>query len=324
MSNPPNQQPEQWGQNPDSQPTAPQPQHQPSGSPHGQPSANQPGAGQQYPGQYGQGQQYPGQYAQGQEYPGQYAQGQQYPGQYAQGQQYPGQYGQGQYAQGKYAQAQPPYGTEPPRKNNTPVIIVAGILALALIAGLIWWFNRDRNEVATPTSVTTTQAQTTEQQTTEQQTTEQQSTDDQTTTDEQSSEAETTAQSTAPNTGSVPDDPGAWTSTSADSIVPVDEFAGLSKMNPTATSTLMTLYQNSSTGQAAVAMVLKFPGGKTARGKLIDPVVSGDFVCGKVEEDNTSSNCYADLSDGYVQFTSTGAPAEAGTLATEWMKASAS
>ena len=284
MSNPPNQQPEQWGQNPDSQPTAPQPQHQPSGAPHGQPSANQPGAGQQYPGQYAQGQQYPG-----------------------------------QYGQGQYAQAQPPYGNGQPRKNNTPVIIVAGILALALIAGLIWWFNRDRNEVATPTSVTTTQAQTTEQQTTEQQ-----STDDQTTTDEQSSEAETTAQSTAPNTGSVPDDPGAWTSTSADSIVPVDEFAGLTKMNPTATSTLMTLYQNSSTGQAAVAMVLKFPGGKTARSKLIDPVVSGDFVCGKVEEDNTSSNCYADLSDGYVQFTSTGAPAEAGTLATEWMKASAS
>lgn len=330
MSQPPQNQPSGWGQSnqnygqgqggyPQGQPSASPTYGQQGGYPQSQPSADssQGQYGQQSYGQQPYGQQ---QYGSGQQ---QYGAGQQYGQQqpYGQSQQPYGQQGQGS------SQPQGFGGGEPPKKSNTPLLIGVGVLALALVAGLVWFLTRP-DEQAGPTSnpSTTQQATSTDPKSSEPETSEPETTEQ--STEPESTEPETSEQSTEPETtkqnGNVPDDPGAWKTQPATGLKPPSTFDGWTQLGSNTTSSAFVMYMKGS-GEAMVVMVVPSLSGEKYRQELQDPVVSGDAVCGISKSSKTSSResatCIIELKDGIAMFSVSGKPAEAGKAATAWMKA---
>lgn len=312
MTNPPNQGPSQWG------------------SPGSQPSAQPPTDGPQ---QYGQ----PGQYGQQPPSGGPQQYGQQ-PPQYGGPQQYgqqppqhggPQQYGQQPppYGQQPPGNGQPPYGGQTqfggppaPKKNNTPMLIGVGVIVLALIAGLIWFFTRGDEPAASTPAVTTSQ-QSTEPNSTEPNTTEPETTDPETT-EPETTEPETTDVQTTQNTGNVPADPGKFTSVGSDSLTPPATFGDYSKMDPNSTATILLFYVHNSTPGKLVSVTVLPLGidGTSARARLVNPQVVGDAVCGGNESGN-SSTCVVDIANGYIQFTSSDDVNATGALFATWLAA---
>ena len=263
-------------------------------------------------------------------------------GQY--GQQPGGQYGQqpgGQYGQQPYGQppagggGQPPYGEQTqfggppqPKKNNTPMLIGVGVLVLALVAALIWFFTRDDGQV-TSTPATTTAPQSTEPGSTEPQTTEPATTEAETTAPEttapETTEAETTAPATTAttNTGSVPNDPGKYTSMGAAAFSTVPATVGnYVNVAPEATGTLLVLYTHKTdSSKLVMAMVLPFGSdGSESRAELVNPKVVGDFVCGDFgDPGDKQSSCIIDISDGHVQFVASEDVATTAQLFKQWL-----
>lgn len=295
----PGQSPNQWG-SPGSQSSAPPPQP-PGGGQYGQqpPGYGPPSGG---PGQYGQ-----------QPY------GQ--PGAGAGGG-LPPQAGQTQFG-----------GPDQPRKNNTPMLIGVGVIVLALIAGLIWFFTREDDTVTSTPATTTSQqstdpagttAQTSEPESTEPETTQAESTEPESTAPETTT-AQSTAATTAKNTGSVPKDPGKYKTVGSKAFTKVPASVGdYVNVAPDATGTLLVLYTHKGDkNKLVMASVLPFGSdGTESRSELVNPQVVGDFVCGEFEQDETDepgSSCIIDISDGFVQFIASEDVATTAQLFKQWL-----
>ena len=249
----------------------------------------------------------------------------------------PGQYGQQPYGQPGYGPGggQPPHpgqtqfgGAPEPRKNNTPMLIGVGVLVLALIAGLIWFFTREDDQVSS-TPATTNSQQSTDPASTTPQTSEPESTEPETT-EPETTAPETSAPATTKNTGNVPKDPGKYTTVGSKAFAKVPASVGeYVNVSPEATGTLLVLYTHKGdSNKLVMASVLPFGSdGTESRSELVNPQVVGDFVCGEFEQDETEepgSSCIIDISDGFVQFIASEDVATTAQLFKQWLTAAMS
>lgn len=247
----------------------------PSGGPQGYPNqgpppGQQPGWGQ--PPYQGQGQPpyrppYQGQPPQGQPpYPGAPGQPQGAPGPRLQPA--PG------YASPGGGAGRPPYappaagpGSKPPRGTSLPLIVGLGVVALALIAGLVWWFTRPATVASpAPTTRTSVAVATPPPATTAPATSVATAKPPATSTAAPTAPARTTAAATrAPAAGEAPNMPA--------------EVGGLKPMG-TATNTL-TIYSDAAFQKVVLALHLPGMTMAQAQASIANPTTVGAWTCGK-------------------------------------------
>lgn len=244
------------------------------------PPGNQPGGGFPQGGNPQQG------YGQGQDFNQQY--GQQGYGQ--QPQQYGGGYDQQQnYGGGGYG-GQPPYGQEP-GKSKLPLFVVIGVLVVALIAAVLYFFVfKDDSPAADPTPETST-AEPTEEPTSDPTT---EPTEEPTTEPTEEPTGEPTEEPTTEPTEQPTEQP---TGGSADKPLP-EEVDGL-PLDGDPDSTI-GMYASEDYSQLYMVMVWgSFMSVDDLTGDIQDPQTIGMWTCGKTDMD-TMQCVGEDAEDGII------------------------